>query len=87
MRTPRCGLEQLDLLGRNERAKLRREPLDEIPVRIDRRPMGAAVSVVHELPEMNKLVNRAGISLEVADQVFIVPAPLERGKTEFLIQL
>jgi hypothetical protein len=42
--------------------------------------MGSPTGVVLELPEMDKLVDRAGIGLEIADKVLVVTAFPERGK-------
>src|SRR5216683_3858406 len=48
--------------------------------------MRAAVGVVIELPQMHKLIDRAGIALEVADQLLVLPALLKGRKAEFLIE-
>src|SRR3984893_4745003 len=49
--------------------------------------MRTAVGVVIELPKMHKLINGAGIALEVADQLLVLPALLKGRKPEFLIEL
>src|ERR1700730_16928532 len=36
---------------------------------------------------MHKLIDRAGIALEVPDELLVLPAPLERRKAEFLVEL
>jgi hypothetical protein len=42
--------------------------------------MRPTISIIVELPQMQKLVDRAGIGLKVADQLLIVTALLERRK-------
>jgi hypothetical protein len=49
--------------------------------------MGAAIGVVLELPEMHELIDRPGVGLKIADQVFVVPALQERWIPKFLVQL
>jgi hypothetical protein len=73
MWSPGRRRQQLDLLRRDERTELHREALDEILVREDRRAVRAAVGVV-ELPEVDELIDRASIGLEVADQLLVLPA-------------
>ena len=46
-----------------------------------------AICVIVELPKMHKLVDRAGIGLEVSDQLLVVAALLERRKANLLIEL
>ena len=46
--------------------------LDEILVGEDRRPVRATVGVVVELSEMDELIDRASIGLEVADQLLVL---------------
>src|SRR5271155_415499 len=87
MRPPRRSLEQLHLLGHQQRPELRGEALNEILVRVYRCPMRAAVSVVVELPEMDKLIDRASVGLEIADELLVLPALLKRWKPEFLVEL
>src|SRR5215471_12525051 len=36
---------------------------------------------------MNKLIDCAGVGLEVSDELVVLAAPLKRRKTEFLIEL
>ena len=78
MRSPRRGLEQLDFLCRDERPEFRGKALYEVLVSENRCPMGAAIGVILELPEMDKLIDRSGVGLEIADQVLVVTALLER---------
>src|SRR3546814_21132326 len=75
MRSPGSRLEQLVLLGEDQRADALAE-LGEDRVGVDRLPMMAAIGVVLELPEMDPLVEAAAVGLEVADQPvgeFVVP--------------
>ena len=85
MRSPGRGLQQLDLLGHHERPEFRGKALYEVLVRKHRRPMGTAIGVVFEFPEMHELINRAGVGLEIADQVPVVCALLERWIPQFLV--
>jgi hypothetical protein len=62
MRAPRGRGQQLDFLGGEQRAELRREALDEVLVGIYCRPVRAAVGIVGELPEMDELIDRAGVA-------------------------
>src|SRR5271163_4074002 len=87
MRPPRRSLEQLHLLGHQQRPELRGEALNKILVRVHRCPMRAAVVIVVELPEMDKLIDRAGVGLEIADELLVLPALLKRRKTKFLVEL
>jgi len=41
--------------------------------------MGAAIGVILELPEMDKLIDRSGVGLEIADQVLVVTALWSAG--------
>jgi len=59
VRSPGCRLEQLDLLGHDERPELRGETLYEILVRKHGRPMRAPVGVVLKLPQVDELVDRS----------------------------
>jgi len=38
-------------------------------------------------PVMDKLIDRAGVALEIADQLLVLPASLECRETEFLVEL
>ena len=80
-------MEELHLLCHQQRTELRGETLDEILVRVDRCPMRPPVRVVVELPEVDKLIDRAGIALEVADELLVLATPLERGVSEFLVEV
>src|SRR5438034_9404286 len=77
MRPPWRGVEQLHFLGHQQRAELRGKALDKILVRIDRGPMRAAVGIVVEFPQMHELVDRAGVALEIPDELSVLAAPLE----------
>jgi hypothetical protein len=67
MRSPRGRGQQLDLLGRERRPELCGEAFDEILVGIYGRPMVSAIGVVGGLPEMDELIDRARVGLEVPD--------------------
>src|SRR5262249_23934878 len=43
--------------------------------------------IVGELPEMDELIDRAGVGLEVADQLLVLTALFERGIAELRIEL
>src|SRR6516162_6849175 len=49
--------------------------------------MRSSVGVIIELPEMYKLIDRAGIALEIADKFLVLPALLERREADLLIEL
>src|SRR5215510_14878466 len=87
MRTPRSCSQQLNLLGGEERTELQGEAFDEILVGEHRGPVRAPVGVVVELPEMDELVDHARVGLEVADQLLVLAALLERRVPEFRVQL
>jgi hypothetical protein len=59
--------------------------LTKILVRVHRCSMRAAVVV--ELPETDKLINCAGVGLEIADELLILPALVKRRKAKFLVEL
>ena len=48
--------------------------------------MCAPVGVVVEFPQMDKLIDRPGVGLEIADELLVLPALLERRKAEFLVE-
>jgi hypothetical protein len=47
--------------------------------------MRPTISVIIELPQMQKLVDRAGIGLEVSDQLLVVTTLLKRRKAKLLV--
>jgi len=49
--------------------------------------MRPAITIIVELPQMQKLVDRAGICLKVSDQLLVVTALLERRKANLLVEL
>ena len=49
--------------------------------------MRPAITIIVELPQMQKLVDRAGICLKVSDQLLVVTAILERRKANLLVEL
>src|SRR5262245_1955652 len=87
MGPPGSRRQQLDLLGHQQRAKFHGKAFDEILVGEHRRPVGPTVGVVVELPEMDELVDRTRVGLEVADQLLVVAALLERGIAELGVEL
>src|SRR5499426_4057311 len=87
MRAPWGGGQQLDLLGGYQRPELHGEAVDEILVGEDRLPVCAAVGVVIELPEVDELIDHARVGLEVADQLLVLAALLERWVAELRVQL
>jgi len=48
--------------------------------------MRSPVGVIIELPEMDKLIDHAGIALEIPDKLFVLPALLERREADLLIE-
>src|SRR5262249_33792693 len=48
--------------------------------------MRSPVGVIVELPEMYKLIDHAGIALEIPDKLFVLPALLERREADLLIE-
>src|SRR5579863_9766658 len=87
VRAPGRGFQKLYLLGHHERAEFCGETLDEILVREHRGPMRPAIGVVLEFPQMDELVDRARIGLEIADQLLVLAALLQRRIPEFLVEL
>ena len=70
-------MQQLYLLGHQQWPELGREAFGKILVRVHCRPMSAAIGVVIELPEMDKLIDRPGIGLEVPDELLVWSTLLE----------
>src|SRR5688572_11526889 len=87
MRAPRRRRQQLHLLRHDERPEPGGEAFHEVLVGEHARPVLSAVCVVVEFPEMDKLIDRAGVALEVADQLLVVATFLKCGKAELLIEL
>src|SRR6476619_5388330 len=83
---PRCRMQQLDLLGHQERPNFWGEVFDEFLISVDRLPVSATVGIVVELPQMVELIDRTGVANEEADQFPVEAGLLERRK-ELLIQL
>src|SRR5262249_21398532 len=86
MRAPGRSRQQLHLLCHHERPELAGKALDKVLVGEHAGPMLAAIRVVLEFPKMDQLVDGAGVSLEVADQLLVVPALLKRRKAQFLVE-
>ena len=86
MRSPWRCIEELYLLGHNQRAKLRDKALAEIVVRGQTCPMRSPVGVIIEYPELEKLVDRTGIALEITDKL-VLSAPSGAPEADLLIEL
>ena len=82
MRSPRGRGQQLDLLGSEQRTESDGKALNEILVGKYRSPVRATVGIVVELPEMDELIDHARVGLEVADQLLVLAAFLERWVAE-----
>src|ERR1051326_1936650 len=87
MRSPRSRREQLDLLRREQGTELHGEAFDEILVGEHRGPVRAPIRIVVELPQVDQLVDHARVRLEVADQLLVLAALLERRVAELGVQL
>src|SRR5262245_60340541 len=87
MRAPGRRGEELYLLRHDQRSKACGEALDKILIGKHAGPVVAPVGIVVELPQMHELVDRAGIALEVANQLVVVAALLQRRETDLLIEL
>src|SRR5215831_5717506 len=87
MWTPWRGRQQLDLLCHDKRPELRGEAFHEVLVGENPCPVLPPVGVVIKLPEMDELVDRAGVGLEVAHELVVMAALLERREAEFLVEL
>src|SRR5579864_479053 len=87
MRTPRCGRQQLDLLCHDERPELGGKAFHEVLVGEDRCPVLPPVGVVIKLPEMDDLVDRASVALEIAHELLVMAALVERREAELLVEL
>src|SRR5256885_5036593 len=87
MRSPRGRGQELDFLGSDQRTEFHGEAVDEILVGEYRRPVRAAIGIVVELPDMDELIDHARVGLEVADQLLVLAAFLERRVAELGIEL
>ena len=67
--------------GETSKRSLPRNPYSRIDL-----PKRSPVGVIIELPEMYKLIDRAGIALEVTDKFLVLPALLERREPYLLIE-
>jgi hypothetical protein len=50
-------------------------------------PMRTPVGVIIEFPEMYKSIDRPRVGLEIPDELFVLPALLERREADLLIEL
>src|SRR5215470_15360391 len=87
MWTPRRGRQQLDLLCHDKRPELRGKAFHEVLVGEDPCLVLPPVGVVIKLPEMDELVDRASVGLEVAHELLVMAALLERREAELLVEL
>src|SRR5215468_956275 len=87
MWTPGRGRQQLDLLCHDKRPKLRGKAFHEVLVGEDSSPVLPPVGVVIKLPEMEELVDRASVGLEVAHELLVMAALLERREAVVLVEL
>src|SRR6516162_1086837 len=87
MWTPRRGRQQLDLLCHDKRPELRGKAFQEVLVGEDPCPVLPPVGVVIELPEMDELIDRASVGLEVAQELLVMAPLLERREAELLVEL
>src|SRR5437588_5400231 len=87
MWTPRRRCQQLDLLCHDKRSELRGKTFHEVLVGEDPRPVLPPIGVVIKLPEMDELVDRASVGLEVAHELLVMTALLERREAELLVEL
>jgi hypothetical protein len=87
MWTPRRGCQQLDLLCHDKRPELRGKAFHEVLVGEDPCPVLPPVGVVIKLPEMDDLVDRASVGLEVAYELLVMAALLERPEAVLLVEL
>jgi hypothetical protein len=76
MRAPRSRQKKFDLLRHDRGAQLDRKG-HEVRVGKHRLPVKTTVGVIVELPQMNELVQRADIALEIPDEVLGLSALLE----------
>src|SRR3954451_20761079 len=87
MWTPRRRRQQLDLLCHHKRPELRGKAFHEILAGEDFCPVLPPVGIVSKFPEMDELVYRAGIGLEITDELLVMAALLERREPELLVEL
>src|SRR5437764_14214193 len=74
MWTPRRGGQQLDLLCHHERPELRGKAFHEVLAGEDPCPVLAPVGIVIKLPEVDELVDGAGVGLKVAHELLVMAA-------------
>src|SRR6516165_8972835 len=87
MWTPRRGRQQLDLLCHDKRPELRGKAFHEVLVGEDPCPVLPSVAVVIKLPKMDDLIDRASVALEVAHELLVMAALIERREAELLVEL
>src|SRR4029077_19453517 len=79
--------EQLHFLGYQQWAEPRGKALNEVLVRIYSGPMRPTISVIVEPPQVQNLVDRSGVGLEVSKQLLVMVPPLKGRKTNLLVEL
>src|SRR5215467_2820024 len=87
MWTPRRGRQQLDLLCHDKRSELRGKAFHEVLVGEDPCPVLPPIAVVIKLPEMDELVDRAGVGLEVTQELLVMATLRKRREAELLVKL
>jgi hypothetical protein len=73
-------VQEVYLLGHQQRAELRGEAFDEIFVRVHAGPMRSPVGVVIEFPEVYKLIDCARVALEIPTSFLSCPPFWSAGK-------
>jgi hypothetical protein len=84
---PTARPQQLDLLCHDNRPELRGKAFHEVLVGVDPFPVLPPVSVVIKLPEMDGLVDRASVCLEVAHELLVMAPLLERRVAKLPVEL
>ncbi len=87
MWTPRRRRQQLDLLCHDKRSELRGKTFHEVLVGEDPCPVLPPGGVVIKLPEVDELIDRASVGLELAQEFVVMAALLERREAELLVEL
>src|SRR5499427_9006707 len=86
MWAPRRGRQQLDLLCHDKRPELRGKAFHEVLIGEDPCPVLPPVGIVIKLPEMDDLVDRSSVGLEVTQELLVVAALRKRREAELLVK-
>src|SRR5262249_53938514 len=86
MWTPPRSRQQLDLLCHDKRPELRNKAFHEVLVGEDPCPVLPPLVVVIKLTEMSDLLDRSGVGLEIAEELLVMVALIERREAEFLVE-